>query len=82
MSNNGIPYLPTKEVLWYERAVFERMMREIKWPESVLASIMIHDMPSIATTKMLIRKHGPQIALMKICHMIDHYDVEVEIDVL
>lgn len=67
-------YLPSPDVLWYERAKFEREMREAHWPDKVMASIMIHEMPSIPTAKLLIRRHGYQAALVKIAHMIDYFD--------
>lgn len=71
-------YMPSKDVIYYERAKFEREMREVHWPNKVLVSIMIHDMPSIATAKMLIKKFGHQLALLKISHMIDYHDKEIE----
>lgn len=77
-------YLPSQEVLWHERARFEREMRDARWPDKVMASIMIHEMPSIPTAKELIRRHGYQLALLKISHMIDYFDVKMtqEIDLV
>ena len=65
-------YIPAREEV-YARGAFEREMRSHKWPDGVMISIMLYDMPTIATCQRLIKQHGQQTALMKICHMIDYY---------
>lgn len=63
-------YIPNREEI-EKRSEFERQMREYCWPDEVLVSIMVYDMPQIETCRSLIRRHGHQMALMKILHMID-----------
>lgn len=70
-------YLPSAEEI-RQRSEFTREMRDLGWPQAVITSIMIHNMPTIDTARSLIKQRGPQLALLRISHMIDHFDVNLE----
>ena len=67
---NEATYLPTPEEIYEERTLFTRYIRDFGWPSRVLVSIMVHDMPTMETAIELIERHGGDLALMKIEHIL------------
>lgn len=65
-----IEYLPSEEEI-RDRARFIRWMREVRWDDRLVTSIMIYDHPTIDTVEMIIRKHGIEEGCQKLLEFME-----------